>query len=137
MNHEAAIRFAEQRMRELGKNPEAYHYSPLVVVATQEELEKGEIIIKAYNEYFYLINYENQTGIEILSDTGYFNSDDFSNNTSQEFSGLIRIKFIGFAPPSKSQAAAVPARRQIVISDKSSTAILKIKPIEFLRVTFH
>lgn len=97
MNYEAAISLALQRMKEINRCE--YHYEPVIVVATQKELESRLIQVRAYNEFYYLINYEGQTGIEIISDTGYFNADDYLNNTVQEFTGLIQIKLEGYEEP--------------------------------------
>ena len=91
MNYETAITLAHQRMREIGKTKEDYHIEPVCIVGTELERNKGEIILKAYNEYYYLVNYENYFGFLILSDTSYFNADDYTENTPQEFTGLIRI----------------------------------------------
>ena len=38
------------------------------------------------------MNYDKYFGLEILSDTGYFNSQDFTNNTILEFTGSIIIQ---------------------------------------------
>lgn len=135
MNYEAAITLAEQRMREIGKSPGDYHFSPIVITGTQEELNKGEIEIKGYNEYFYLINYEKYSGFEIISDTGYFNADDYTNNTVQEFTGMIHIKLAGITQQQSASSNII--KKMMAISEKSDTAILQVKPIEFLRVTVH
>lgn len=91
MNYETAIELAHQRMREIGKSREDYHIEPVCIVGTELERRNGEIILKAYNEYYYLVNYEKYIGFIILSDTGFFNADDYTENTYQEFTGLIRI----------------------------------------------
>lgn len=131
MNYETAIALAHQRMCELGKQPcRDYHIEPVIVVGTEAERLAGEIIINAYNEYFYLVNYENNFGLQIFSDVSYFNADDYTYNTlPQEFTGLIRIVRIpskawsidGLSGPSLF-AAAAPAR---------------MKPVEFIKVSIH
>ncbi|HWY11793.1 MAG TPA: hypothetical protein VN026_10735 [Bacteroidia bacterium] len=92
MNYEAGIELAHQRMREIGKKSEEYHIEVVTVVGTSAERAAGRIQVKAYNQYYYLINFENYYGLEILSDTGYFNSFDFTNNTILEFTGSIIIQ---------------------------------------------
>ncbi len=91
MNYETAIELAHQRMREIGKNINEYHIEAVSIASKRSEGKKPEIIIKAYNEYYYLVNYEIYSGFVILSDTGFFNADEYSENTLQEFTGLIRI----------------------------------------------
>jgi len=118
MNYETAIELARQRMREIGKQPDEYHIEPVCIIGNKVEQRTGEIVIKAYNEYYYLVNYENYFGFTILSDTGYFNADDYTENTIQEFTGLIRIQII--TVPSEGEAQIIP-----------------IKVIDFVKVTFH
>ena len=91
MNYETAITLAHQRMREIGKTIADYHIEPVTIVGTALERSNGEIVIKAYNEYYYLVNYEKYFGFIILSDSSFFNADDYSENTYQEFTGRIRI----------------------------------------------
>lgn len=94
MDYIAAIELAKQRMREIGKCPEEYHFEVVHVVGTTEEISKGKIRIKAYNQYYWLIDFEKYYGLEIVSDTGYFNSLDFTNNTILEYTGEIIIQKI-------------------------------------------
>ena len=91
MNYETAIELAHQRMREIGKKRNEYHIEPVSIVGTELQQREGEIVIKAYNEYYYLVNYQIYYGFVIISDTGYFNADNYTQNTRQEFTGLIRI----------------------------------------------
>lgn len=99
MDYIAAIELAKQRMREIGKCPEDYHFEVVHVVGTAEERSAGRIRLKAFNQYYWLINFENYSGLEIISDTGYFNSFDFTNNTILEFTGAIIIQKLNPALP--------------------------------------
>lgn len=92
MNYEAAISLARQRMREIGKQPGEYHYEVVFVVGTAEERAAGLIQLNAFNQYYYLINWEWYYGFEICSDGNYFNLSDFTQNTLEEFTGVISIK---------------------------------------------
>ena len=92
MDYIAAIELVKQRMREIGKSPEEYHFDVVHVVGTPQERIAGRIRVKAFNQYYYLINFENYFGFEIISDAGYFNSFDFTNNTILEFTGAIIIQ---------------------------------------------
>lgn len=92
MDYTAAIELAKQRMREIGKTPDEYHLEVTHVVGSVGERSKGRINVYAYNHYYYLVNYDKYFGLEILSDTGYFNSQDFTNNTILEFTGSIIIQ---------------------------------------------
>ena len=91
MTYETAIELAHQRMREIGKTKDQYHIEPVCVYGTEREHKYEEIKIKAYNSIYFLVNYQNYFGFIILSDSGYFNADNYRENTSQEFTGLIRI----------------------------------------------
>lgn len=99
MDYIAAIELVKQRMREIGKTPEEYHFDVVHVVGTLAERTAGRIRVKAYNQYYYLINFEKYYGLEIISDTGYFNSFDFTNNTILEFTGQITIQKLDRATP--------------------------------------
>ncbi|MDP1801327.1 MAG: hypothetical protein Q8L81_08245 [Bacteroidota bacterium] len=92
MDRYTAIEYAKQRMRELGIAETQYHIKPEIVIGSQRERFARQITIDATNKYYYLIHYWLYSGLEIISDTGYFNSDDFTNNTIQEFTGVIIIK---------------------------------------------
>lgn len=92
MNYETAIELVKQRMREIEKSPEEYHFDVVHVVGTPQERTAGRIRVKAFNQYYFLINFETYFGFEIISDTGYFNSFDFTNNTILEFTGAITIQ---------------------------------------------
>lgn len=96
MNYEMAIELAHQRMREIGKCRREYHIDVLSIFGTQDERDNGLITYKAYNEYLYLIDYANYAGLIILSDSAYFNADDYTENTKlQEFTGEIKIIRVG------------------------------------------
>lgn len=95
MDYIAAIELAKQRMRELGKTPEEYHLDTISIMGTTQERLDGRITYKAYNQLLFLVNDSKYFGLSILGDTGYFNSVQFTNNTSQEFTGLIEIERIG------------------------------------------
>lgn len=118
MNYETAIELAHQRMREIGKCIHEYHIEPVCIVGKDEEIRSKEIILKAYNEYYYLVDYKNYLDFIILSDTGYFNANDYTENTVQEFTGLIRIILI------RKGGLELPE-------------IQPFKPIDFIKVTIH
>lgn len=91
----AAIELAKQRMRELGKTPEEFHLDTISIMGSSDERNAGLITHKAYNQLLFLVNDQKYFGLSILGDTGYFNSVQFTNNTSQEFTGLIEIERVG------------------------------------------
>lgn len=91
MDYMAAIELAKQRMRELGKGPEEYHLDTVSLMGSAAERQAGLILYKAYNQLLFLVNDHKYFGLSIIGDTGYFNSVQFSNNTSQEFTGLIEV----------------------------------------------
>lgn len=95
MDYIAAIELAKQRMRELGKNPDEYHLDTVSIMGNAEERLAGRITYKGYNQLLFLVNDSKYFGLSILGDTGYFNSVQFANNTSQEFTGFIEIEKIG------------------------------------------
>jgi hypothetical protein len=125
MNYEAAIAFARQRMREIGKSPCEYHMDVLSVVGTLDERTAGEITIQARNEYLYLLNYEELFGLLIMSDYAYFHADDYSFNTkSQEFTGLIKI-------------IRLPSVAWSIDNPTAEGGGPHQKPVDFLRVVIH
>lgn len=95
MDYIAAIELTKQRMRELGKSPDEYHLDTISIMGDSSERLAGRITYKAYNQLLFLVNDSKYFGLSIIGDTGYFNSVQFSNNTSQEFTGLIEIERIG------------------------------------------
>ena len=120
MNYDAAIELAKQRMRELGKTPDEFHFELVTVVGTQMERGNKLIQVKAYNQLYFLVNSQNYQGLKILADTGHFNSDDYSNNTTQEFTGLIEITEL------------TPAEWNV---ERTVSGNLVQVPIEFIKVT--
>lgn len=140
MNYVTAIELAHQRMREIGKCPHEYHVEPVSIVGKLLEQRKGEIILKAYNEYYYLVNYDIYYGFVIMSDTGYFNADDYTENTIQEFTGLIRIIKTGeWSFNSHNQSMPLPSILQKDRIDELGIIPNKIsfRAIDFIKVTFH
>ncbi|MDP2385686.1 MAG: hypothetical protein Q8M29_04905 [Bacteroidota bacterium] len=139
MNYETAIELAHQRMREIGKRRSEYHIEPVSIVGTRAQQKEGEIVIKAYNEYYYLVNYQIYYGFSIISDTGYFNADDYTQNTYQEFTGLIRIiknnKFWNV------NAANVQlANKQSYTTITQELEMIRtqtVRAIDFIKVTIH
>lgn len=132
MTYETAIILAHQRMREIGKTPDSYHIEPISIVGKLLERQNGEITLKAYNAYYYLVNYEKYFGFIILSDTGYFNADDYTENTPLEFTGLIRIikkspqwnlNYVINHPPDGSGGSSLPP--------------LPYRAIDFIKVSIH
>lgn len=139
MTYETAIELAHQRMREIGKSKDEYHIEPVCIVGTELERRKGEILIKAYNEYYYLVNYEKYFGFIILSDTGYFNADDYTENTYQEFTGLIRILQKNKAwNVTASNASMYPKEtRSTIIQEVELLRTQAVRAIDFIKVTIH
>lgn len=140
MNYETAIVLAHQRMREIGKCIHEYHIEPVSIVGKELERRQGEIILKAYNEYYYLVNYEIYFGFVIISDTGYFNADDYTENTIQEFTGLIRIiqKNKTWNVNSPNNAILAPIGKRISIIEEVEMIRTKtVRAIDFIKVTIH
>lgn len=92
MDRYTAIEYAKQRMKEIGKRIGQYHIRPLIVAGSYDERAAKKITLNAHNQYLYLVHYWRYFGLEIFSDTGYFNADDYTNNTIQEFTGQIQIQ---------------------------------------------
>lgn len=118
-----AIQLAHQRMREIGKTPEEYHLEVVEVVGTNAERAAGKIQFKAYNQYYYLFNTNGYYGLEIISDSGYWNSFDFTNNTIVEFTGHIIIQKLD------------PTGLWSIANDDGSGLPPKTQPVEFIRAT--
>ncbi|OFY86580.1 MAG: hypothetical protein A3F72_08880 [Bacteroidetes bacterium RIFCSPLOWO2_12_FULL_35_15] len=91
MNYEAAISYAHQRMREIGKQPHEYHFEPVRVYPTDNENKAGAFSIKAYNEIYVLVYPERYFGLFILSDNSVFNSDNPLDSGAPEFTGQIHF----------------------------------------------
>ncbi len=94
MDYMAAIELAKQRMREIGKSPDEFHLDTISLMGNSAERNAGRITYKGYNQFLFLVNDQKYFGLSIIGDTGYFNSDQFANNTSQEFTGFIEIERI-------------------------------------------
>ena len=139
MNYETAIVLAHQRMREIGKSNEQYHIEPVSIVGKDIERKNGEIILKAYNEYYYLVNYEAYYGFIILSDTGYFDADNYTENTLQEFTGLIRIIQKGaYWNLNLTNSLLVPNPKFMnVLTELELIRIKTLRAIDFIKVTIH
>lgn len=122
MNYEAAILYAHQRMRELGKSPEQYHFEPVRISATPNEKLKGRIDISAYNEIYIIVNPQKYYGLFILSDNSSFSSDEPRDSGAPEFTGMIRLIKTGITWNLDIDS---PESRPIPI------------PVEFLRVVIY
>jgi hypothetical protein len=123
MDRYTAIEYAKQRMNEIGLTVGQYHIKPLIVVGTVRERNTRQIIINAQNQYLYLIHYWLYSGLEIISDTGYFNADDYTNNTIQEFTGLVEIK-------------QLPSKIWSIDNSLPGEPPTQQKPINFISVSF-
>ncbi len=121
MDYIAAIELAKQRMRELGKGPEDYHLDTVSIMGSASERQAGKITYNAYNQLLFLVNDSKYFGLSILGDTGYFNSVQFTNNTSQEFTGLVEVERIGV---------------EWSIETESGLNTIQI-PIEFVKITMY
>jgi hypothetical protein len=84
------IAYITQRMKEMGFCN--FHFEP-VRIANDTEL----FIIKAYNEYYYLVGKTVPSTLVIQSDTNIFNEAATYSNLNfyqiQEFTGLIEILY--------------------------------------------
>lgn len=123
MTYEAAISYAKQRMREIGKLPSEYHWEPVRISGNFDEIKKGLISIKAYNELYILVYPNKYYGVFILSDNSAYNSDVMYESGVPEFTGQIYIKKIkDFWNLERINASGVRS---------------KPIPIEFLRVVIY
>lgn len=123
MTYEAAILYAAQRMREIGKTPEQYHFEPIRVCGTPAEAAGGYFEISAYNDIYILVNPEKYNGLFILSDNSAFDSDNPHQSGVGEFSGIIR--FIKNGATWNFDRTA------------DGGVIVPPKPVEFLRVVIY
>lgn len=139
MNYETAIELVHQRMSEIGKCRSEYHLEPVTIVGTKAQQKAGEIVIKAYNEYYYLVNYQLYYGFEIISDSGYFNADDYTQNTYQEFTGLIRIiqKNKRWNVNALNTTIMPIAARTTIIQEVEMLRTQTVRAIDFIKVTIH
>lgn len=123
MTYEAAILYAQQRMREIGKQPSEYHFEPVRVAGTPDELAIGLIRINAFNVLYILLYPNKYYGVFIISDNSGYNSDAIYQSGVPEFTGQITIQKI--APLwNLERIAAVPF-------------VPKPIPLEFLRVVIY
>lgn len=141
MDYRTAIELAHQRMREIGKARELYHIEPVTIVGSQLERNNGEILIKAYNAYYYLVNYERYSGFYIVSDASFFDADEYTENTRQEFTGTIRIIRKGASWNNVTPITPVidpdgNAGPPPIIFTEPTGMNQTIRPIDFLRVTY-
>lgn len=120
MNYEAAILYAHQRMREIGKSIEQYHFEPVRISATPDEQAKGQINISAYNEIYIIVHPNNYFGLTIISDNSTFDADEARESGAPEFTGAIRINRTG-----------LKWNLEPFGTDK------KLIPLEFLRVVIY
>lgn len=125
MNHQAAIIYAQQRMREIGKKVNQYHFEPVSISPTMTEQTIGSIQISANNELYILINRENYFGFVIYSDTNAYNADDARRSGIAEFGGNLYIL----------RTAAAWSMQNT--TDTLTGQIIKARPIEFLRVVIY
>jgi hypothetical protein len=120
MDYKTAIYLAKQRMKEIGKIESDYHIEAITVIGTSAERSAKKIKINAPNRIYFLVDYQKLKGLYIISETGYFNSDDATNNTIQEFSGPIEI-------------GQLPAKTwSLVISTPGGETLV---PMDFIKVT--
>src|SRR4051812_41595460 len=91
MTYEAAILYAQQRMRELGKTPDQYHFEPVQVSGNVDQVEAGNFTLSAYNELYILVNPDKYYGVFIKGDNSGYNSDLPYMSGVPEFTGLITI----------------------------------------------
>lgn len=125
MDYPATIKLLKQRMEELGISSDRYHYEPVPVTGTPAQRKAFMIEIPAFNEYYYLVNERDLNGIQIMSDTGYYNSDKPHLSTLPEFSGQIFISPLSVIAPWN------------IGSQFNDGSYKRIRWIEFLKVTIH
>jgi len=125
MNHQAAIMYAQQRMREMGKKINEYHFEPIRVSPKAIEQTYGSITIVANNELYILISPENHFGFVIYSDSNAFNADDAGASGVAEFAGNLYILKTGVTWSLQNT------------TDSITGQAIKAKPLEFLRVVIY
>ena len=123
MTYEAAILYAQQRMREIGKQVSEYHFEPVRVAGTPTQLTEGLIRITAFNELYILLYPHKYYGVFILSDNSGYNSDALYQSGVPEFTGQITIQKIA---PLWNLERSAPA-----------PLVPKPIPLEFLRVVIY
>ncbi len=125
MNYEAAISYAHQRMREIGKQPQDYHFEPVRVYPTDAENLLGHFAVNAYNEVYILVNPQNYFGVFILADNSSFNSDNPIDSGAPEFTGMIHFYRVNTQWSFK------------LINTDAFGRKTKIIPVEFLRIVIY
>lgn len=125
MNYEAAISYAHQRMREIGKQPQEYHFEPVRVYPTDLENALGYFTVNAYNEVYILVNPQSYFGLFILADNSSFNSDNPIDSGAPEFTGLIQFYRVNTQWSFK------------IIGTDAFGMKTKIIPVEFLRIVIY
>lgn len=105
MNLEAAILYAHQRMREIGKKPDEYHFEPVSVFPTDIEYKVGFFTVSAYNEIYILIKPKDYYGIFIIADNSAYNCNNPLECGVPEFTGMIRFVRISYDWSFKIQTA--------------------------------
>lgn len=125
MNHQAAIMYAQQRMREIGKKINEYHFEPVRVSPKPLEQTYGSIQIVANNELYILISPEVHFGFVIYSDSNAFNADDAGASGVAEFGGNLYILKTGTTWSLQNT------------TDSITGQVIKAKPLEFLRVVIY
>lgn len=125
MNYEGAILYAEQRMREIGKQPRDYHFELVRVYPTDKENSAGHFIVNAFNEVYILIYPQNYFGLFILGDNSCFNSDNPLDSGALEFTGQIHFYRVN------------GAWSFIPIGTEGFGLNEKIIPAEFIRVVMY
>lgn len=125
MNYEAAISYAHQRMREIGKQPQEYHFEPVRVYPTDLENVLGYFTVNAYNEVYILVNPQSYFGLFILADNSSFNSDNPKDSGVPEFTGLIRFYRVNNQWSFRILGTHAFGRRTRII------------PVEFLRIVIY
>lgn len=125
MNYQAAILYAQQRMREIGKKINQYHFEPVRISPKPTEQTYGSITIVANNELYILIHPENHFGFVIYSDSNAFNADDAGAGGVAEFGGNLYILRTGATWSMQNT------------TDSGTGQVIKAKPLEFLRVVIY
>lgn len=125
MNYEAAISYAHQRMREIGKQPQEYHFEPVRIYPTDLENVLGYFTVNAYNEVYILVNPQSYFGLFILADSSSFNSDNPIDSGAPEFTGLIQFYRVNTQWSFN------------VIGTDAFGSRTQIIPVEFLRIVIY
>ncbi|HSH64397.1 MAG TPA: hypothetical protein VLB84_01045 [Bacteroidia bacterium] len=138
MNYEAAILYVFQRMRELGKTPDQYHFEPVRIIRSYADLYGGKVIIPAYNELYILINPEIYANLMIIADNTVFSTSSSKARGVQEFTGLIKIQSLpSDTPPGGGGTPAIAAFAASATSASGGgTTPTGNFAVDFLRVVY-